>query len=121
LANMYIDTEESDLHCIEVLKKASLEVLDDDAYKLNPDSAELTELYAVLTQVPALNPVYVLEPTAGVLHCHAPIILAGLALGDVLRKQLIDDIAALRRISRVEGYQGVDCKALIQSGKIYCQ
>lgn len=120
LANLYVDADGADLHLLEVLKKAALEVLDDDVYKINSDSAELTELYAVLTQVPALNPAYVLEPTSAVSNCNAPVILAGVALGDALKKQLIDDIAALRRISRVDGYRGADCKALIQSGKIYC-
>lgn len=117
LAGLYIHTNNANLLRLEALKKFVLELLEDEVYKINAESVELNELYGVLTQAPALNPVQALEPTATVSKASAPIILAGVALSQALRKQLTEDLAALRRISRVEGYRGADCKALIQSGK----
>ena len=117
LAGLYLHTNGADLHRLESLKKCVLEVLEDEAYKLNAESVELNELYVILTQAPTLDPTCALEPTTTTSKVNAPIILAGVALGNALRKQLTEDLAALRRISRVEGYRGADCKALIQSGK----
>lgn len=117
LAGLYVHTNGADLLRLESLKKCVLEVLEDEVYKQNAESVELNELYAVLTQALVLNPAHALEPTATTSKVNAPIIQAGVALGNALRKQLTEDLAALRRISRVEGYRGADCKALIQSGK----
>lgn len=38
---------------------------------------------------------------------------------EAVKKQLQEDVALLRRVGRVEGFYGVHCKALLQSGMHY--
>lgn len=120
LSNLYLDVDSADLSRIEMLKKTVLELLDDDLYKTDSESVELTELFTVLTEVPSFNALSVIDRPASVAsRTNAAIVVSGVALGEALRRRLLEDIGALRRISRVEGYYGADCKSLIQSGKIF--
>jgi hypothetical protein len=104
LARLYQDTAPHDLPKLEYLKKAALDLLAGD----HAPSAE--EIFTLL-----ISPLPAHLPKVSTLPV-APSVSAQEAIEGV-KRQLQDDIAMLRRISRVDTYNGVDCKAVLQSGQ----
>lgn len=101
-----MDTHSADLFRLEFLKKAALEILESNEFN-NARTTEAQSLRDLLTnhvllKVPSTVPSATLPTSGDVI--------------ELLKKQLLEDSALLRRISRVEGFAGVDYKAVIQSG-----
>jgi hypothetical protein len=88
---------------LEYLKKAALDLLAGD----HAPSAQ--DLFTLLS-----------SPLPPHLPKVSPMLVVPLSAQEAIegvKRQLQDDIAMLRRISRVESYNGVDCKAVLQSGQ----
>ena len=135
LARMYWDTESADLSKLEFFKKLVLEVLEAAPYTdTNSNSGATTgtvssvqgELYDLLAGHYLLNPSIEVEeitsrvlPSTATAFNNVTLTLPKenvLQVLELVRKQLMDDTALLRRTARVEGFEGIDCKALAQSG-----
>lgn len=104
LARLYLDTHPADLLRLEFLKKAALEILEGSEFT-NARSAEAQTFGTLLSSNALLKDSY-----------SSPHSTVNTNVVEPLKKQLLEDSALLRRISRVEGFAGVDCKAIIQSG-----
>lgn len=120
LGRLYVHVPSADLPKIEFLKKAALELLNSSMY--NKENLEcVAGLYRIISNSLSMSSSkeFPLEDETGSCE-NAPNVLlpadSAVEVVDCLRRQLVEDIAMLRRISRVEDYCGIDCKAILQSG-----
>lgn len=110
LASLFVSASATDLFRLEFLKKAALEILESSDFA-DPLEAEAQTLDVLLRSNSLLRAEYSAETPPASPKIENVI--------ELLKKQLLEDSALLRRISRVEGNHGVDCKAIIQSGIIF--
>ena len=125
---VYQKTPSADLAKVEFLKKTVLDLLNSTLYNNPENTLYVDGLYHILGSLHAhsnadavntggesntsgLAPVESVEHMSMLLPAKAAVEVV-----DCLRKQLMEDVAMLRRISRVEDHCGIDCKAILQSG-----
>ena len=124
LSKLYKAVSPKSLPACEFLKKSALELL---------NSAYFTETTAHCSR--NMNSLYQLMTThtvmcserATLIQIHTPSTTSTTSAATVeiekrveaVKKQLQEDVALLRRVGRVEGFYGVHCKALLQSGMHY--
>jgi hypothetical protein len=100
---------------LEFLKKAAVELLSSAQYADgNQDNASC--LHQTLAKHRTFHPALAGEAAEGSGQGILPGVGAPAAL-ECMRRQLTEDCAMLRRVSRVEEYYGVDCKAILHSGR----
>lgn len=108
LARLYAAAPTSDLVRLDFLKKAALDILESADFADPRGDCALTlgvllRSHAILSHSPSSATTPPVSPKE-INHV------------ELLKKQLSEDSALLRRISRVEGCAGIDCKSIIQSG-----
>lgn len=103
LARLYEATAAHDLYKVEFLKKAMTDLFGGE---YAPTVDGLVDLLRICSSPGAPR----VSPSVPVASLSAEEVLEG------VKKQLQDDVAMLRRIGRVEGFLGVNCKAILVSG-----
>lgn len=124
LSKLYKAVSPKSLSTCEFLKKSALELL---------NSAHFTETTAHCSR--NMNSLYQLMTTHTVMCSERATVIqiqtastisttSGATVEiekrvEAVKKQLQEDVALLRRVGRVEGFYGIHCKALLQSGMYY--
>jgi hypothetical protein len=100
---------------LEFLKKAAVELLTSAQYA-DGNQVNVSFLHKALAKHSTFHPALAVNAAQCCAQTTVKGVEAAAAL-ECVRRQLSEDTAMLRRISRVEEYYGVDCKAILHSGR----